>query len=747
MANYCKSDLVYGDLAITYILKIGNNTTNHQMLILVRQNPFWMFSHRGWEVVVDPDMYTAETLQVDVHNTELTLVESSRLSSSGKILVYSARRCRFILQETNFNHGTLTIYRWFSFQSWWFSIVYCRVFGRFQRVRLLTQECFWKLLMAFCNTCGALPASVADWQDLLIHQLWDGCDFRSGAMVPQFVGRIELVLDRKHHLHWDDGLCINRDPSHHQHPRCGECGCDPCNHGGGSFATQRVRAVRCRSDSHESWIFWIGLCRASVEFLWWGKLLLGRVTYSILVHLLEITGSYLYLFVWPESNPRILVAPFVHYYNTIGVHENRRFLPHLRWTIAQLSGTVGCFVLFGLIAQSYATLLAAGQSVAATLFLPFGTAFAETGMVVFTRLMYNRLVHSNKLDPETAPLVGDQLFIPAPCLIMSAHAFAEGCRLTATFSGVISGGGWGWISTSLLSVALNLSARLGWTRFMLLQLGKKICNGPKAMALFGPTGWSKYHDELKIYAGYFRFVSVIALCVARLISYGVFEVEGSKAPAFNLSALMVIICLLAAEFVEDQVVTNELLPVNPAGPGLLKMKANGDNADPAQLITLEHLHNVQQGDPWRMWDLETSGKLSLRRTTTSDSVPSKGPGEVTATPSLVVQCASTPIVPQKVVSLGSSEMDRWSRLRKWFGQPRSLNSSPALHGLRELPFAIQLSFVGIVSEFTLGLLALLVGAGYLRGTCENVLVGSDRIVGLIYWSLPLPCWRCLFRCC
>jgi hypothetical protein len=47
MANYCKSDLVYGDLAITYILKIGNNTTNHQMLILVRQNPFWMFSHRG----------------------------------------------------------------------------------------------------------------------------------------------------------------------------------------------------------------------------------------------------------------------------------------------------------------------------------------------------------------------------------------------------------------------------------------------------------------------------------------------------------------------------------------------------------------------------------------------------------------------------------------------------------------------------------------------------------------------------
>ena len=147
----------------------------------------------------------------------------------------------------------------------------------------------------------------------------------------------------------------------------------------------------------------------------------------------------------PGLNRRISVTLPVHYYNTIGVNPNRRFLPHLLWTIAQISGTVGCFVLFGLIAQVYATLLASGQSLAATFFLPFGTAFAETGMVIFTRLMYNRFVHSNKSDPE-GPLVGDQLYIPAPCLIMSAHAFAaEGCRLTATLSGVIQSGGWNWI--------------------------------------------------------------------------------------------------------------------------------------------------------------------------------------------------------------------------------------------------------------------------------------------------------------
>ena len=436
----------------------------------------------------------------------------------------------------------------------------------------------------------------------------------------------------------------------------------------------------------------------------------------------------------PGLNRRISVTLPVHYYNTIGVNPNRRILLHLLWTTAQISGTVGCFVLFGLIAQVYATLLASGQSLAATFFLPFGTAFAETGMVIFTRLMYNRFVHANKSDPE-GPLVGDQLYIPAPCLIMSAHAFAEGCRLTATLSGVIQSGGWNWIPTSLLSVALNLSARLGWSRFMLIQLGKKLCSGPKAMAIFAPTGWSKYHDELKIYAGYFRFAAITSLFVARLVSYGAFQ-EGPKFPSFNLSALWVLIFLLVGEVIEDEVVTRELLPVNPAGPGLLKVNANGDNADPTQLISLEHLPNVQQGDPWRMSELEKSGKLSLKRTSTLESVPSVA--DLT-TPVQSTSPTTTTCVPQKVVSLGNSETDAWSRLRKWFGQPRSLNSSPALHGLRELPFAVQLSFVGIVAEFTLGLLALLVGAGYLRGTCENVLVGMDRVLGLVYWELPLPC--------
>lgn len=238
------------------------------------------------------------------------------------------------------------------------------------------------------------------------------------------------------------------------------------------------------------------------------------------------------------------------------------------------------------------------------------------------------------------------------------------------------------------------------------------------MAIFAPTGWSKFHDELKIYCGYYRFVLVLALCAVRAIIYRSFSaVDAPLAPAFNLSATILIPVLLTAEFIEDHIVTNELLPINPAGPGLLKINAAGDNADPCQLITLEHLPSVAENDPWKMMELQTASRRSKMNFDMSNC---EGP-------------------PQKTVSLSFSETYVWARLRRWFGQPRSLNSSPALHGLRELPFRIHLSFIGIVAEFTAGLLGLLVGAGYMRGLCPAPLEGMERILGLVTWSVPLPC--------
>ena len=50
----------------------------------------------------------------------------------------------------------------------------------------------------------------------------------------------------------------------------------------------------------------------------------------------------------------------------------------------------------------------------------------------------------------------------------------------------------------------------------------------------------------------------------------------------------------------------------------------------------------------------------------------------------------------RTISLGPREGYIWARLRGWFGQPRVLNPAPSLHGLRELPFMCQLSFISIV---------------------------------------------------
>lgn len=49
------------------------------------------------------------------------------------------------------------------------------------------------------------------------------------------------------------------------------------------------------------------------------------------------------------------------------------------------------------------------------------------------------------------------------------------------------------------------------------------------------------------------------------------------------------------------------------------------------------------------------------------------------------------------------------------------------------------SFVAIVSSITSSLVALLLGAGYMRGRCEVPLEGGNRVLGLIYWDVPLPC--------
>lgn len=405
------------------------------------------------------------------------------------------------------------------------------------------------------------------------------------------------------------------------------------------------------------------------------------------------------------------------YYFTMEEQPTRRLIPHLVWTIAQAIGTTGSFLLFATIAQIYALLLSSGFGIAASIFLSFATAIAETGSVICTRLAYDRFVHKKRDQDGQGPVVGDQTYLACVAMIISAHGFAEACRICATFAGAVSTGGFTWIITSTLSVALNLSARLGWSRYVLIQFTKWLWGGPTAMKIFAPSGWSKFHDEQKIYCGYFRFVFLIGFVAARAIAFPEsFEIEGFKAPVFNLSATILIPVLMLAEILEDETVTREWLPVNPAGPGLLKVNARGNNADPAQLITLEHLPDVDvPEDPWKMFELKTG-----RSSQSLEGNPETR--KIVTTPSLSLH-----------------ETSKWASLRGFLGQQRAVNSAPSLHGLRELPFMMSFSFAAIVANMTSSLIALLLGTGYMRGICTEPLDGINRILGILWWDVPLPC--------
>ena len=90
-------------------------------------------------------------------------------------------------------------------------------------------------------------------------------------------------------------------------------------------------------------------------------------------------------------------------------------------------------------------------------------------------------------------------------------------------------------------------------------------------------------------------------------------------------------------------------------------------------------------------------------------------------------------------SLGPKESYVWARFRDWLGQPRSLNPSLALHGLRPFPFMYQFSIMCIIVEVTWSLVTLLLGNGYVRGLCPAPEPAPLRILGFVYSSVPLQC--------
>ena len=116
---------------------------------------------------------------------------------------------------------------------------------------------------------------------------------------------------------------------------------------------------------------------------------------------------------------------------------------------------------------------------------------------------------------------------------------------------------------------MNTLLRLGWIRFLLFHTVRATCGLGVAAGLFGVSTWVKLHDEVKIYAGYFRFIVVLALVIARAVVYGFLPFDHPQTPGFGFSASCAMLGLFATEILEDWTVLR-ILPESPVTAEMLR---------------------------------------------------------------------------------------------------------------------------------------------------------------------------------
>ncbi|CAE7628879.1 unnamed protein product, partial [Symbiodinium necroappetens] len=404
-----------------------------------------------------------------------------------------------------------------------------------------------------------------------------------------------------------------------------------------------------------------------------------------------------------------LGGPTLLYYLTQGRHHSRNFFPCAMWTLALLMGTAGGCILLSGIVVLYGLLLQE-QVLVATVLLPVATAAVEMGTVMFTKVMYRRLVITKR------PAVpGDTSYLPLPFMLISAHSCSEAARLVASFSGAVASGSFSWVGSACITLAMNIFVRLGWNRYLAFRCLRRL--SPRLASELAPSGWSKLHDDVKIYAGYFRFIAVVSLVCARAIYYEDISFDGPKAPAFNFSAACSLLALFLLELLEDQVVIRELLPMSPISAEMLDPRTARMNPDFGRLVTMECRPNYEETEsPWHLEELNISGE---RR-------------------------GSASIVPGKPVelldqrhSLGERRFSFRSRFRRWLGQERKVIPALTLHGLREMPLPAQLSAMAIACEITVTYLNATLSPGFSRGLCQTPPDFQELV--MLWWPVPLQC--------
>ncbi|CAK9079811.1 unnamed protein product [Durusdinium trenchii] len=172
-----------------------------------------------------------------------------------------------------------------------------------------------------------------------------------------------------------------------------------------------------------------------------------------------------------------------------------------------------------------------------------------------------------------------------------------------------------WVGSVVLTLLLNVVARSGWTRLCLFLALKKAA-GLKRALFFAPTAFGKLHDEIKIYAGYFRFPAIFALVLSRALVYQNLSLSGPGSPVYNASAGAALLCLLVAEYLEDFIVIQQIVPMSPVLPELIDYDLQKSSRHTSYLSAeVRRMCPDDSQTGWRLDELNDSGfKKSGART-------------------------------------------------------------------------------------------------------------------------------------
>ena len=218
----------------------------------------------------------------------------------------------------------------------------------------------------------------------------------------------------------------------------------------------------------------------------------------------------------------------------------------------------------------YALMVEANQTILAAIFLPSVTGGAEIGLVKFIQVAHRRLVCMRPSEDMTS---GDQLFIVVPVTVMAVHASCETARLMAIFTVTVADGGLTWVGSAVATFLFNLLMRSGWTSFLMFLLCQFFCGRRFAARRFAPNSFNKLHNHSKVFGGYLRFIPIASLVTARALTLA------DQHPAFNISAAVAVLVLLALEILEDVAILYEVIPPCPMPEDFLRKVCCG-NTDP-----------------------------------------------------------------------------------------------------------------------------------------------------------------------